>query len=113
MPLQTPKRTYTLAELRLNKIQPEEFLAPTDSTLSGVRNVVQGGFLAGLTAAYFTQLLDLTQIVQVRSSSPLPSWCHMPHGVSLQLVLMQCNMCAMVWWPFPAGCGGHRLPADC
>ncbi|EFN53352.1 hypothetical protein CHLNCDRAFT_25833, partial [Chlorella variabilis] len=62
---QTPKRTYTLAELRLNKIQPEEFLAPTDSTLSGVRNVVQGGFLAGLTAAYFTQLLDLTQIVQV------------------------------------------------
>lgn len=62
---QVPKRTYSLAELRLNKIQPEQFLAPTDSTLSGVRNLLQGGFLAGLTAAYFAQAVDLTQIVQI------------------------------------------------
>jgi hypothetical protein len=60
-----PKRTYSLEELRLNKIQPEQLLAPKDSTLSGVRNVLQGGFLAGLTAAYFGQLLDVSQIVQV------------------------------------------------
>ncbi|PRW59629.1 stress regulated isoform 3 [Chlorella sorokiniana] len=62
---QVPKRAYTLQELRLNKIQPEQFLAPKDTTLSGVRNVVQGSYLAGLTAAYFGQLLDLSQIVQV------------------------------------------------
>ena len=30
-----------------------------------VRSAVQGSYLAGLTAAYFGQLLDLTQIVQV------------------------------------------------
>ncbi|KAL4423202.1 hypothetical protein ABPG77_000335 [Micractinium sp. CCAP 211/92] len=63
---QVPKRTYSLAELRLNKIQPEQFLAPSDSTLSGVRNLLQGGFLAGLTAAYFGHVVDLTQIVQAR-----------------------------------------------
>ncbi|KAI3436155.1 hypothetical protein D9Q98_002212 [Chlorella vulgaris] len=62
---QVPKRTYSLEELRLNKIQPEQLLAPKDSTLSGVRNVLQGGFLAGLTAAYFGQLLDVSQVVQV------------------------------------------------
>ncbi len=39
--LQVPKRAYTLEELRLNKIQPERFLSPTDNTLSGVRNVLQ------------------------------------------------------------------------
>ncbi len=38
---QVPKRAYTLEELRLNKIQPERFLAPKDNTLSGVRNVLQ------------------------------------------------------------------------
>ena len=51
-PAQVPKRAYTLQELRLNKIQPEQLLAPTDSTLSGVRNVLQvcrrnGGRLGG------------------------------------------------------------------
>lgn len=38
-----PKRAYSLQELRLNKISPEQFLAPKDTTLSGVRNVVQVG----------------------------------------------------------------------
>lgn len=42
-----PKRAYTLEELRLNKIQPEQFLAPTDTTLSGVRNVLQARGAAG------------------------------------------------------------------
>lgn len=60
-----PKRAYTLEELRLNKIQAEQFLAPQDTTLSGVRNVAQGGYLAALAAAYFAGLADLTQIVQV------------------------------------------------
>ncbi len=69
--LQVPKRTYSLAELRLNKIQPEQFLAPSDSTLSGVRNLLQGGFLAGLTAAYFGHVVDLTQIVQARGVAPV------------------------------------------
>ena len=60
-----PKRAYTLEELRLNRIQPQQFLAPTDSTLNGVRTTVQAAYLAGLTATYFAQLLDLAQIVQV------------------------------------------------
>lgn len=38
---QVPKRAYSLQELRLNKIQPEQFLAPKDTTLSSVRNIVQ------------------------------------------------------------------------
>jgi hypothetical protein len=63
-----PKRAYTLEELRLNRIQPEQFLAPSDATLSGVRNVLQGGYLAGLTAAYFAHALDLAGIVQARGS---------------------------------------------
>lgn len=39
--LQVPKRAYSLEELRLNRIQPERFLAPRDNTLSGVRNLLQ------------------------------------------------------------------------
>ena len=62
---QVPKRTYSLEELRLNRIQPEQFLAPADNTLGGVRNVVQGAFVAGLAGAYFSHLADLSQIVQV------------------------------------------------
>lgn len=61
---QVPKRIYTLEELRLNKIQPEQFLAPADNTLSGVRNLLQGSFLVGLTAAYIAHALDLTQVLQ-------------------------------------------------
>ncbi len=38
---QVPKRAYSLQELRLNKIQPEQFLAPKDTTLGSVRNIVQ------------------------------------------------------------------------
>lgn len=32
-----PKRSYSLEELRLNKIQTEQFLAPQDTMLAGVR----------------------------------------------------------------------------
>lgn len=91
-----PKRSYTLEELRLNKIQPEQLLSPTDTvravcalpptasqatlplpthpcspphratqTLNGVRNVLQGGFVAGLAAAYFGGV-DASQLVQAR-----------------------------------------------
>ena len=40
---QVPKRAYSLAELRLNNIYTEKFLAPSDETLNGVRNVAQVG----------------------------------------------------------------------
>ena len=39
--LQVPKRLYTLEELRLNDVRPEEFLSPEDSTLNTVRTVLQ------------------------------------------------------------------------
>ena len=38
---QVPKRIYTLEELRLNQIEPENLLSPTDSTLSSVRTTLQ------------------------------------------------------------------------
>lgn len=77
---QVPKRAYSLEELRLNRIQPEQFLAPKDGTLSGVRNVLQGGYLAGLTAAYLAHVVDLTGIVQARggcrpAAPPTPQYC--------------------------------------
>ncbi|GAB4821711.1 hypothetical protein N2152v2_008757 [Parachlorella kessleri] len=61
---QVPKRAYTLEELRLNKIQPERFLSPTDNTLSGVRNVLQGAFVVGLTAGYLGGVLEFVQLVE-------------------------------------------------
>ena len=36
-----------------------------------LRNLLQGGFLAGLTAAYFGHVVDLTQIVQARGVAPV------------------------------------------
>jgi hypothetical protein len=61
---QVPKRSYTLEELRLNKIEPKNFLSPEDSTLNGIRNILQGSFLLGLTAGYFTNTLNFSELVQ-------------------------------------------------
>jgi hypothetical protein len=53
--LQVPKRIYTIEELRLNKIEPEKLLSPTDDSLNFVRNVAQAAAVAGLAAlAYFS-----------------------------------------------------------
>ena len=38
---QVPKRIYSLEELRLNNVKPEEFLSPEDSTLNNVRTILQ------------------------------------------------------------------------
>ena len=64
-PNQIPKRAYSLEELRLNKIEPSQFLAPTDSTLGGVRTVTQGGLLLGLIAAYFSEAIAIDRLVQL------------------------------------------------
>lgn len=61
---QIPKRVYTLEELRLNKIETQNFLAPGDTTLNGVRNMLQAAFVAGLGAAYATHAADFVQLVQ-------------------------------------------------
>ncbi|KAL4535218.1 hypothetical protein Ndes2437A_g05946 [Nannochloris sp. 'desiccata'] len=61
---QVPKRSYTLEELRLNKIEPKNFLSPEDTTLNGIRNILQGSFLAGLSAGYFTNTLNVSELVQ-------------------------------------------------
>lgn len=59
-----PKRLYTLEELRLNKINPSEFLSPADTTLNQVRSILQSSFVVGLIAAYFTHAIDITGLVQ-------------------------------------------------
>jgi hypothetical protein len=61
---QVPKRSYTLEELKLNKIETKNFLSPEDTTLNGIRNILQGSFLVGLTAGYFTNILNFSEIVQ-------------------------------------------------
>jgi hypothetical protein len=61
---QVPKRSYTLEELRLNKIETSGFLSPEDTTLNGIRNILQGSFLVGLTAGYFTGILNFSELVQ-------------------------------------------------
>ena len=43
-----PKRDYTLAELKLNNIEAEKLLAPTESTIKGIRD----NFTRLLVAAY-------------------------------------------------------------
>lgn len=45
-----PRRDYTLADLRLNKIQPESLLSPRDVTLEGVRNGAWLALAAGVLA---------------------------------------------------------------
>lgn len=58
---QIPKRLYTLEELRLNNLRPEEFLSPEDSTLNTVRTILQAGGLAGVTAVFFAFHLTVSQ----------------------------------------------------
>ena len=58
-----PKRSYTLEELRLNKIDTREFLAPEDSTLDDVRNKLQVAALAGVGAAYATHAMPTSALV--------------------------------------------------
>ena len=38
---QVPKRAYSLEEMRLNNIEAERLLSPTDNTLSSVRTRLQ------------------------------------------------------------------------
>ena len=46
----TPKRDYTLAEMRLNKVEPAAFLSPRDTTLEAVRTQAAAAFAAGVLA---------------------------------------------------------------
>jgi hypothetical protein len=59
---QVPKRAYTLADLRLNKVEPDALLSPTDATLDGVRSKLRNGALAAATLA----------LVAARPTSPTP-----------------------------------------
>ncbi len=45
-----PKRDYTLAEIRLHKIEPSSFLSPRDTTLEGVRSNALAAAAAGALA---------------------------------------------------------------
>jgi len=48
---QVPKRAFTLADLRLNKIEPAQLLSPVDATLDGVRSRLRAGALAAAALA--------------------------------------------------------------
>jgi hypothetical protein len=61
---QVPKRAYSIAELRLNGIETTEFLAPSDSTLDGVRTALQAAALAGLAAGAAGGVLDAPRAAQ-------------------------------------------------
>ncbi len=43
---QVPKRAYSLADLRLNKVEPGQLLSPEDKTLGGVRATLRNGAAA-------------------------------------------------------------------
>ena len=47
----TPKRDYTLAELKLNKVDAASFLSPRDATLEAVRSQAAAAATAGALAA--------------------------------------------------------------
>lgn len=59
-----PKQKYTLAELKLNKIQPEKFLSPTDTTLNSIRNILRILLFSGLTIATLTGYFALETTVE-------------------------------------------------
>ena len=59
-----PKQKYTLAELKLNKIQPEKFLSPTDTTLNSIRNILRFSLFSSLTIATLTGLFTLETTVE-------------------------------------------------
>ena len=61
---QVPKRKYTLEELRLNKIEPKNFLSPNDTSLNSIRTILQASYFAGLTAAYLTHLSSMVDTIQ-------------------------------------------------
>lgn len=61
---QVPKRSYSLEELRLNKIDTRYFLAPEDTTLDDVRTKMQLAAASGAVAAYATHTVDTFYLVQ-------------------------------------------------
>ena len=67
--MQIPKRLYTLEELRLNNLKPEEFLSPEDSTLNTVRTILQVRFILIAVACCFALLRG------VRNSLSWETWC--------------------------------------
>eukprot|EP00240_Pyramimonas_obovata_P005931 CAMPEP_0118935528 /NCGR_PEP_ID=MMETSP1169-20130426/15691_1 /TAXON_ID=36882 /ORGANISM="Pyramimonas obovata, Strain CCMP722" /LENGTH=327 /DNA_ID=CAMNT_0006878577 /DNA_START=241 /DNA_END=1224 /DNA_ORIENTATION=+ len=58
-----PKRQYSLADLRLNNIEPEALLSPTDTTLEGVRKACTFAAVAGSLAAAVAFHWDFADVV--------------------------------------------------
>ena len=61
---QVPKRSYTLEELKLNKIYTKDFLAPEDSTLNMVRTTLQASAGVGLLAAFSSHAVETFYLIQ-------------------------------------------------
>eukprot|EP00899_Mesostigma_viride_P000976 jgi/Mesvir1/1087/Mv17599-RA.1 len=58
-----PKRSYTLADLRLNNIIPESILAPSDATLDRVRKFLWVAAAGGAAAATYAFDLSMGQLL--------------------------------------------------
>merc|ERR1712216_163555 len=60
-----PKRQYSLADLRLNNIEPEALLSPTDTTLEGVRKASTFAAVAGSVAAAVAFQWDFADVLRL------------------------------------------------
>ena len=58
-----PKRDYTLADLRLNKMDPSAFLSPRDTTLEGVRSSAVLALSAGAACSVAALHPDTSQLL--------------------------------------------------
>jgi len=66
-----PKRSYTLEELRLNKIEPSALLSPKENYLDEVSSYCQKAYVSGLLSAYFIGHWDFTQVFYLATFSLL------------------------------------------
>jgi len=64
-----PKRSYTLQELRLNKIEPTALLLPKENYLAKVSAYCQRFYVAGLLGAYFVAHWDATSVFYLAAFS--------------------------------------------
>eukprot|EP00215_Chloropicon_roscoffensis_P004915 CAMPEP_0197509840 /NCGR_PEP_ID=MMETSP1312-20131121/45770_1 /TAXON_ID=464262 /ORGANISM="Genus nov. species nov., Strain RCC2335" /LENGTH=354 /DNA_ID=CAMNT_0043057745 /DNA_START=18 /DNA_END=1085 /DNA_ORIENTATION=+ len=57
-----PKRSYTLQDLRLNKIEPAALLSPRENYLDKVSSYCRRAYLVGAVSASFALHWDVTQV---------------------------------------------------
>jgi len=64
-----PKRSYTLEELRLNKIEPTALLSPREDYLGKISSYCQRAYLTGILSGCFVFHWDVTNVFYVGAFS--------------------------------------------